>query len=478
MKTRYKYIIFAIATLVTLSLTAGDVFTATFSSTKAPSLIVAKTDIQAGYLDSLLTIGVRTNVQFTVTPNVDWITVAGVKKGNLSLRISENELDTERTGQVELKAEGSALSQIIRIVQAKSNPASFIKGDMRVKVSSATATDAQSGNEIAKSYDGNYSTLYHSSWSGGTLPVTLTYNFSNVPRIDYLIYHPRTDGGSNGNFNAIEVSYKLSGAASYVVYDNYTLNGASSAFKISFGNGLVNPVSIRIKVNSGAGNFASCSEMEFYSKNTNNEAMFSLFSDPLCTTLKPGVTEYEINALVNPFTRKLARALFSGTYNKEFRVNEFEAFPPVNETSSWMRTSGYNSFENPTGIYFEAGDEVIVFVENTGNESVSLKIQNQVPGESGSSTVPLSNGINKVVASHKGQAYLNYYTANWKTAPKVKVHFALARVTGYFDLDKYRTANGYDRVAAAAAWKRILAGAVSRRRHRLDRRATRHPGRA
>ena len=118
MKTTYKYIIFAIATLVTLSLTAGDVFNATFSSTKAPSLIVAKTDIQAGYLDSLLTIGVRTNVQFTVTPNVDWITVAGVKKGNLSLRISENELDTERTGQVELKAEGSVLSQIIRIVQA------------------------------------------------------------------------------------------------------------------------------------------------------------------------------------------------------------------------------------------------------------------------------------------------------------------------------------------------------------------------
>lgn len=462
MKTTYKYIIFAIATLVTLSITAGDIFNATFSSSgKAPSLIVAKTEVQAGYLDTLLAIGIRSNVQFTVTPKADWVTVVGVKKGNLSLRLSENELDTERVAQVEVKAEGSTLTRMIRITQAKSNPASFVKGDFRVKVSSATATDAQSGNEIAKSYDANYSTLYHSSWGGGTLPVTLTYNFTNVPKIDYLVYHPRTDGASNGNFNAIEVAYKLSGAAGYVVHDNYTLNGSSSAYKISFGEGLVNPTSIRIKVISGAGNFASCSEMEFYVKNTNNEAILSLFADPLCTTLKPGVTESQIDALVNPFTRKLARAIFSGTYNKEFRVNEFEAFPTVNESSSWMRTSGYNSFENPTGIYFEAGDEVIVFVENTGNEAVSLKIQNQVPGESGSSTVPLSNGINKVVATHKGQAYLNYYTANWKTAPKVKLHFAMARVTGYFDLDNYRTANGYDRVAAAAAWKRILAGAVS-----------------
>ncbi|NCU31604.1 MAG: hypothetical protein EOM23_01410, partial [Candidatus Moranbacteria bacterium] len=218
--------------------------------------------MQAGYLDTILNIGIRSNVQFTAIPNANWITVSGVKKGNLSLRLSENELDTERVGQVVVKAEGSSLARIIRVTQAKSNPASFVKGDLRVKVSSATATDAQPGGEVSKSYDGNYSSIYHSSWSGGTLPVTLIYNFTNVPKIDYLLYHPRTDGNSNGNFNEIEVAYKLSGTSAYVVHGNYTLNGSSSAFKIAFGEGLVNPTNIRIKVNSGAGNFASCSEME------------------------------------------------------------------------------------------------------------------------------------------------------------------------------------------------------------------------
>jgi hypothetical protein len=187
----------------------------------------------------------------------------------------------------------------------------------------------------------------------------------------------------------------------------------------------------------------------------------SVFADPLCTTLKPRVSANRLKRLKDPLVRELASAIRTGNYTTEFRVNVFEAFPPVSETASWMRTSGYNTFDNPTGIYFEPGDEVLVFVENPGNESVALRIQNKVPGERGGTTIPLNNGVNKVVATHAGNAYLNYFTSNWQSAPAVKVHFALARVTGYFDLDHYRTADGYDRTTAAAEWKRILAGAVS-----------------
>ena len=56
-----------------------------------------------------------------------------------------------------------------------------IKDDIRVKVLSGTASSWQQGENIEKSFDGSYETLYHSSWdnsAGGYFPVTLTYSFS------------------------------------------------------------------------------------------------------------------------------------------------------------------------------------------------------------------------------------------------------------------------------------------------------------
>lgn len=428
---------------------------------KAPAIMLSYNNLMANYLDTIICVEVASNIDFTVTPKVDWLKVVKFENNYLYLKAAENETDVLRSGTVELKQTGGTYTNLFQISQAKNNAANSIKGDIKLKVASGSATTSESGEGIEKSFDGDYTTMYHSSWAGGTLPETLTYNFTGVDKIDYMIYNPRRSGGSNGNFGDIDVYYKLSGASDYVLFNSYSLNQSGNPFQIDFAGGLVNPVSIRVVVKTGLGGFASCSEMEFFKKNDSANSAFNIFTDNLCTALKPEVTADQINNCINPLARKLAKAIKAGTYSTEFRVNEFEAYPTLNETASWMRTSNYDSFENPTGIYFQAGDAIAVFVDNPGTESLILKIQNQVPGESGSSSYTLKNGVNKIIAGNKGQAYLSYYTTNWKTAPKVKVHFAFATVTGYFDLEKYKTADGYDRTTAAADWKRILAGAVS-----------------
>ena len=88
-----------------------------------------------------------------------------------------------------------------------------IEGDIKVKVVSGTDTSHQGEDVIGKSFDGDYSTLYHSNWSNGGanyFPITLTYNFAEVSDVDYLIYYPRPSG-YNGNFKEVEIQYSEDG---------------------------------------------------------------------------------------------------------------------------------------------------------------------------------------------------------------------------------------------------------------------------
>ena len=49
----------------------------------------------------------------------------------------------------------------------------------------------------------------------------------------------------------------------------------------------------------------------------------------------------------------------------EYRTQVFDAYPTVEETARSLKTSGYNPFENPTGIWFSKGEEVVLTVSDT-----------------------------------------------------------------------------------------------------------------
>ncbi len=325
--------------------------------------------------------------------------------------------------------------------------------DVKLQVASGSATSTQSGYEIAKSWDGNKSTIYHSTWGSTSFPVTLTYNFSGTVNLDYILYSTRTDGSANGNFRLVDVQVKYAGETAYQNKLSVDLKGVAGTHKITFDSTLVDISSVRFIVRTGAGDgngFAACSEMEFFIRQEGTFDPATIFTDESCSEVKPGIERTQLESISNPYYRQLALDISDGVYKSEFRVQQYKAWPHPDEFSRNNRVGTYSLCDNPTGIYVRQGDTLIVFADDTRGQVLSLTLKNykatDANGYWANTYYPLITGMNRVVADRDGLFYVFYHTPEHLTAPKIKIHFAYGKVNGYYDNQKH----------TAADWPRIL----------------------
>ena len=71
----------------------------------------------------------------------------------------------------------------------------------------------------------------------------------------------------------------------------------------------------------------------------------------------------DINTCGNAYFRQLGLTLLNGGYTdwqRRFRIGTFECYETVSTLAARMKTSGYNPYENPTGIYFSKGKTVVL----------------------------------------------------------------------------------------------------------------------
>ena len=407
-------------------------------------------------------------ISFNVTTNVevnagfpDWISekvksrAPEMVTSTHAYVVKSSTLDEKREGTIvftEVLPEGASeestpASASVLIVQHGLNEynggaGEDIEGDIKVKVVSGTDTSHQGEDAIGKSFDGDYTTLYHSSWSNGGanyFPITLTYNFAEASDVDYLIYYPRSSG-YNGNFKEVEIQYSEDGNVFTKLLDK-DFEGAATAARVTFDN-TVRAKSFRFIVKSGAGDgqgFASCAEMEFYAKNLNAFDYSTLFEDETCSNLKAGITEADIENCKYPFFKNLAYYMLKDKYDRNFRVADYKAFPNPDIQSETHKTNPYSLLDNPTGISVKEGETLVVLVGDTYGQNVGMKVQNlDAPGGDGFGgvTYPLYQGINKLTMTGKGLVYVMYHTKTLEeaeTARPVKIHFASGTVNGYFD---------------------------------------------
>lgn len=179
-------------------------------------------------------------------------------------------------------------------------------------------------------------------------------------------------------------------------------------------------------------------EMDFYHNYSFINGLDDVFADKLCSRLKSGINQDKIDAIENDLFRSIAQNLLDNTYDLKYRVQFFEPYRELEDLASELKTNYYNSFENPTGIYFSDGEEAIIIVGNTYGEKLSLKVYDFDSARRGISTpqpisYPLIEGINRFRILHGGLAYIDYYTNRWNTAEPVKVHIASGTINGYFD---------------------------------------------
>ncbi|MDD4777222.1 MAG: M60 family metallopeptidase [Fermentimonas sp.] len=442
---------------------------------QTPTILVSSNIFTVSADGDVFTLEITSNIEYEIVIPEEadsWIKLSeslrasGMVKNEFEFDVSWNTTETERKAEVIIRQVNGSVSEKIIVVQKaqegySGGSADDILDDIKVPVSSATASSYQPGGEIEKSFDGDYSTLYHSNWNNSAenyFPITLDYNFSEQESIDYLIYHPRTSGG-NGNFKKIEIWVSTKSNPSFVKIMDFDFMGSGSATKIVFDEPLTDPKSVRFIVKSGAGDgqgFASCAEMEFYRFNTENFNPLSVFTDFTCSELNPGITMKDIESISSKLYRNIALYLYNGTYPDEFRIQEFRAWPHPDAWSRENKTSTLSLLDNPTGISVSKDEDLVVFVGETGGYSISLKIQNlDLPGGDGynnASFYPLSPGVNKLKARNGGLVYLFYHTPDYQSAPKIKMHFATGKVNGYYDSQKHQPVD----------WKRLVNQAVDK----------------
>lgn len=410
-------------------------------------------------------------ISFNVTTNVeieavlpDWITGKPKTRApemittEYSYVIKASAQDEKRNGSIvfsEVLPEGATeeetpVSSAVSVMQHglneyKAGTGEDVKGDIKIKVKDGTASSAHEGEGIENSFDGDYTTIYHSNWnnaSGNYFPITLTYNFEEVSDLDYIIYYPRPSG-NNGKFKEVEIQYSENGSTFTKLMDK-DFQGSASATKVIF-DATVHAKSVRFIVKSGVGDgqgFASCAEMEFYAKNPESFKYETLFTDETCSELKPGITETDIEQCEYPFFKNIAYYMLKGKYEREFRIDEFKAYPNPDIQSTTHKTNPYSLLDNPTGISVKADETLIVLVGDTHGYDIGLKVQNLDAPESdgfGGNTYPLSRGVNKLTMNEKGLAYVIYHTNTLDdpAALPIKIHFASGTVNGYFDSQKH-----------------------------------------
>lgn len=355
--------------------------------------------------------------------------------------------------------EADGLKRTITVSQSGRNSAiSDVKDDIKISVKSGVASSFQLTDKvderIEKSFDGNMSTIYHSAWNNAGdnyFPITLTYNFENVSAMDYLVYYPRIEG-SNGFFKEFELWVAAEGKP-LAKYGDYDFMGSSSSSRINFAPALINPTQIQFVVKSGAGDgqgFASCAEMEFYRKNPDNFDYLTIFTDHTCSQLKDGIDEAQIKSIGNQFFRDLAFEILKDEYDSEFRVQTYKAWQHPDVMSKINKTGSYGLRDNPTGIYINQGEELIVMVGDTYGQNISLFVQDTNNRMAGSS-FSLYTGLNKIKAPKSGLTYIMYYTQTGTEKP-VKINIAAGTVNGYFDSQKHKKED----------WSRILSKATYR----------------
>ena len=189
------------------------------------------------------------------------------------------------------------------------------------------------------------------------------------------------------------------------------------------------------------------------------------FNDWTASQLTSGFKAKQLKEIETPVMRQLAEQLSQGTYQADYLL---QAYKPVASNKVLYNTlklsDGYSLYENITGVYLEAGEQVVL-VGDLHGRSVSLLIpdwmRQPTPGYKPTQDpngwglkkqqIALHEGVNVIYVEKAGNVYLNYFADDVESAPAIAIHFITGKANGYFDAT---TQSNED-------WNRLLDNAVS-----------------
>ena len=268
-------------------------------------------------------------------------------------------------------------------------------------------------------------------------PLDVILTFEKVTHVDFVRYTPPPFSGffCYGSWEKVNVAYSTTtDGEDFISIGQFTLPGEDQPYEFILTNQGIDCRRIKFTITRTAWTIAGAAEIEAFAYETTKEPDFaSYFTDALCTQLKPevtsseGIEDEEVKALVDQF-------LTDAEGYKKFRVGEYEAYMTLETIMNTLKLSNeYNRYENPTGVYFHNNESYWVIAEGiTDGYNVGLKLRNWVTNDS-ETHYSLRNGLNYFKTTHEGNVFVDYYTDDFETMPKVKLHFINAPVIGYWD---------------------------------------------
>lgn len=455
----------------------GDIYEVKLDITQLgekPAILLSTDSVSVSGKETVIKIKVTSNLDYSVVSDSAWViplpSLRTLSSDSVSLRVTENATNRERTALVHFSGSAAGSAEVVKAVfkvkqAGKSTSAGDVEveGDIKVVPTGGKSNQCQPGQDIEHTWDGKFASdgasPYHSPWGPPNgdptvFPVELTYDFSQeTERIDYLIYYTRS---GNGNFGEVEIWVSTAQEPQLTKYGDYDFHMQNAPSKVLFGEGLVHPRTVKFVVKSGAGGFASCDEMEFYAKKsggTLEDQLLAVFTDITCTAVRSDVQQKDLDALPGYFARIAAR-MQAGTYQSAFRIHDYPAYSVVEDWAGRLMTNAYGILDNTTGIYANAGEEIIVLVGDTHGQNISLMsiADGGIEGDS----YFLTQGVNKITVRNTGLLYVMYHTdLSSPRALPIRIHIpeGSGTVNGYFDLQEHESDARYAELLSASSYK-------------------------
>lgn len=331
--------------------------------------------------------------------------------------------------------------------------------DILIKVVDATATSEETVTEdraLKHSYDGDYSTYFNSKFGEiKEWPFIIEYTLDKgIESLDYLIYHPRKDAGNKwGSFIEYKVLVSTTNSPNQFTEVAHVVRDEADIFTpntVKLATPIKKPAKVKFEVYRALQNRVSCAEMEFYQINEHKFDYTTIFTDLSLSELKEGVTVKDIAYIPDVVVKELALALLENNYDTIYRMAQYRPYQHPSVMAQINKMEQYSLRDNPTGIYFEDGDEVTIAVGEAYGNAVSLVVQDLTIGYNNSISYTLKEGLNKLIIKQGGLGYILYHKKDsYPLAPtteeekskiekeSISIHILFGKVNGYFDSSKH-----------------------------------------
>lgn len=396
----------------------------------------------------IVSVPVISTVDYEVMTDAAWIHPLGVIKGENAdtVRIGVSaSIYPNRSAQVFLKWE--QLSADITITQTSSDTI-YHPGDAGALVNLLTVAsgtsnyDMGSAAKFSNTYDQRTSS-YASGWIEPTGVLEMVWNFEKPEKLEKISFVPVSDDEPQRALGKFELLVREEGNLDFKNLGTFDFHYKLTVSSHFFDKELKKIESVKMLVKAPEGSTDKwvflCQEMEFWGSTFD---VTSVFKDELCTDLKEGITLEQIMSLEDEFYRNLARSLYLGTYDREFRIQEYQPYAHPDIQKDEHKAFAWSLLDNPTGIYVEAGEEVPLFVGETQDLPLTAVVidWNDVTYRSihpGMSSYVLRKGVNVIKPYYGGLLYIMYHVDDPVGKQAVKIHIPGGKVNGYFDIARH-----------------------------------------